>query len=76
MSLLNHKPKLRPIHRELEAEPVEEGQSGEGPAYEEEEYFDDTHRKSPAALYGSRRIGAVVIPQQLQSAVTSIIEGE
>ncbi|KAJ3532591.1 hypothetical protein NMY22_g7683 [Coprinellus aureogranulatus] len=77
MSLLNHKPRAQPVHRELEAVPSEEGQPpGDGFSDDGEGDwgFDDLRRKSPAALYGSRRIGAVVIPQQLQLAVTSIIE--
>ena len=72
MSLMNHKLKAQPVPRELEALPIEEQ---EEELDFEEENVDDTHRKSPAALYGSKGIGAVVVPQQLQSAVTSIIEG-
>ncbi|KAG6874415.1 hypothetical protein C0995_015151 [Termitomyces sp. Mi166 len=43
-----------------------------------EEMFDDEHdygtdRKSPAARYGSRQIGAVVLPNQLQNAINALI---
>ena len=33
-------------------------------------------RKSPAALFGSQRIGSVVIPQELQQAISGLISGE
>lgn len=72
MSLMNHKPMAQPVPRELEALPIEEQEE----EFEfDEEHVDDSHRKSPAALYGSKGIGAVVVPQQLQSTVASIIEG-
>lgn len=73
ISLLNHKPRTQPEPRELEAFPI----AAEERAFEEEvaELDSDTHRKSPAALFGSRRIGAVIVPKQLCSAVTSLIEG-
>ncbi|KAH8099692.1 mitochondrial small ribosomal subunit Rsm22-domain-containing protein [Cristinia sonorae] len=32
-------------------------------------------RKSPAALFGSRRIGAVVLPLELQNSITRLIAG-
>jgi hypothetical protein len=47
-------------------------------AEEPEESFEeegDFERKSPAALFGSQKIGQVVIPQQLQDAITEIING-
>ncbi|KAF6754297.1 hypothetical protein DFP72DRAFT_899894 [Ephemerocybe angulata] len=72
ISLQNHKAQLQPVPRELEAlsiEPQEEQALGE----EFLEYGHDMHRKSPAALFGSQRIGAVVIPTELQAAVTSVI---
>lgn len=33
-------------------------------------------RKSPAALFGSQKIGAVVIPQELQQTISGLISGE
>lgn len=33
-------------------------------------------RKSPAAHFGSRRLGAVVIPQELQQSISALISGE
>ena len=41
---------------------------------EEEEVNSRGSRKSPAAEFGSRRIGAVVLPDQLQESVTRLIE--
>lgn len=32
-------------------------------------------RKSPAALFGSQRVGAIVLPLELQNAITRLIEG-
>jgi hypothetical protein len=36
---------------------------------------DKEHRKSPAALFGSSQIGAVVIPLELQSSINLLIAG-
>ena len=41
---------------------------------EEEELSSRGSRKSPAAEFGSRKIGAVVLPLQLQESVTRLIE--
>ena len=41
---------------------------------EEEDLGSRGSRKSPAAEFGSRKIGAVVLPDQLQESVTSLIE--
>lgn len=72
MSLLKHKVKPHPTPRELEAFSVE---PSEEVALEDSwtEEASEMQRKSPAALFGSQRIGAVVIPTQLQSVVTTII---
>lgn len=74
MSLLKHKVKPHPTPRELEAFSVE---PSEEVALEDSwtEEASEMQRKSPAALFGSQRIGAVVIPTQLQSVVTTIING-
>ena len=41
---------------------------------------DESHipieRKSPAALFGSQRLGAVVVPQELQQTISGLISGE
>jgi hypothetical protein len=41
---------------------------------EEDELTSRASRKSPAAEFGSRKIGAVVLPGQLQESVTRLIE--
>jgi hypothetical protein len=41
---------------------------------EEEDPDSRGSRKSPAAEFGSRKIGAVVVPDQLQESVTRLIE--
>ena len=41
---------------------------------EEEELSSRGSRKSPAAEFGSKKIGAVVLPDQLQESVTRLIE--
>jgi hypothetical protein len=38
---------------------------------ERTEYND---RKSPAALFGSKKIGAVVLPEELQQAIRKVID--
>ena len=73
MALLKQKSAPSHEHMELTATPSE----GE-PLVEELE--DDSgasshERKSPAARFGSHHIGQVVIPQQLQNAITGIING-
>ncbi|KAF9654157.1 Rsm22-domain-containing protein [Thelephora ganbajun] len=58
-----HYPKERPpSHRHMELIEEEEESSSRG------------SRKSPAAEFGSRKIGAVVLPDQLQESVTRLIE--
>lgn len=42
---------------------------------EEEDYEHTLERKSPAAYYGSQQIGAVVLPNQLQNAISVMISG-
>lgn len=41
---------------------------------ENEEHNRDT-RKSPAALFGSQRFGAIVMPLELQNTITKLIAG-
>lgn len=41
---------------------------------EEEDFSSRGSRKSPAAEFGSRNIGAVVLPDQLQESVARLIE--
>jgi hypothetical protein len=68
-----HYPKEEPPgHRHIEL--IE--QEGITPTnwMEEEELSSRGSRKSPAAEFGSRKIGAVVLPLQLQESVTRLIE--
>jgi hypothetical protein len=37
---------------------------------------DRMERKSPAAFFGSQRLGAVVIPQELKQTISALISGE
>jgi hypothetical protein len=62
--------------RELEEFPSDTASNMESSAWEHEETESRDSRKSPAALFGSRKIGAVVIPKELQSSVGRLIEGE
>ncbi|PPQ76992.1 hypothetical protein CVT25_014809 [Psilocybe cyanescens] len=41
-----------------------------------EDYEDPEHRKSPAALYGSKQISMVVLPEELKAAVNLLISDE
>ena len=74
--------------REAEVFPVESSLEGHLRALEipsdddldAQEYLDvhrdSKERKSPAALFGGRRIGAVVLPYELQHAIRNVIVGE
>ncbi|KAI0323089.1 mitochondrial small ribosomal subunit Rsm22-domain-containing protein [Amylostereum chailletii] len=77
MSLLKQKSRHRlvegepQLHRELEVFPAE----AEGLPFEEEEEEEDrTTRKSPAAHFGSRQVGAAILPHELQKSIISLIE--
>ncbi|EAU92266.1 3-methyl-2-oxobutanoate hydroxymethyltransferase [Coprinopsis cinerea okayama7 len=75
MAFANHNPALQPKHRELTAEPVAEAEEALEEVYESFESPEDTlDRKSPAALFGSQKIGQVVVPQQLQDAIVALID--
>lgn len=71
LSLLNHKVRYQP--RELETIPIEEESGQKISAFYEDFEEEKRERKSPAALFGSQGIGAVVLPLQLQSAIDLII---
>ncbi|KAI0081133.1 Rsm22-domain-containing protein [Panus rudis PR-1116 ss-1] len=70
-------PSDAPAPRELEVFPNEEAPEVNYLTPKEldslEEPEDKTHRKSPAALFGSQRIGAVVLPLELQNTINRII---
>lgn len=77
MSLLNHKTKhhtsdaSKASLRELEL------LSSEAEELEELELEPDERvgRKSPAARFGSQQVGAVILPEELQESINSIIQG-
>lgn len=42
----------------------------------QEDSEDREHRKSPAAVFGSKQIGTVVLPQELQKVINLLISGQ
>ena len=67
-----------PPPRELEVYPnSSEGSymTAEQLDFQEEERNDKGKQKSPAALFGSQRIGAVVLPFELQQTISRLISG-
>lgn len=77
MSLLNHKSKHHTTDtsqlslRQLELLPSE-AEEMEELALEPDERVG---RKSPAARFGSQQVGAVILPEELQETINSIIQG-
>ena len=68
-----HHPKEEPpSHRHMEL--IEQEGITSTNWIEEEELGSRGSRKSPAAEFGSRKIGAVVLPDQLQESVARLIE--
>jgi hypothetical protein len=45
-------------------------------SHQDSEPTPGAERKSPAALFGSQRLGAVVIPRELQKSISALISGE
>lgn len=72
MSLLNNK--KAPSHRELEIFPGEPSVL-ELSQVESAEDDDGLSKRSPAAEFGSHRIGAVVLPSQLTKSINQLIQG-
>ncbi len=77
ISLERHNPNGAPplSRRELEALPVE-GREDSFSLSDDAPHDEYNLRKSPAAHFGSQRIGAVILPLELQASITSIIAGE
>ena len=85
ISLARHKarssmnePTIRP-RQELEVF-ADESAAVDGAELREEDTEDvesdhQDSRKSPAALFGSQRVGAIVLPLELQNAIIKLIEG-
>ncbi|KAG1754790.1 mitochondrial small ribosomal subunit Rsm22-domain-containing protein [Suillus paluster] len=76
ISLTSHKHIMtkRPP-RELETVAIEDLEEAE----DAEDFVEDhsersEHRKSPAARFGSKKIGAVVMPTELQKSITALID--
>lgn len=68
------------LPRELEIFPYDSDAETDYLTYAELEAQDDMSdykegRKSPAARFGSQRIGSVILPTELQSAITRMISG-
>ncbi|KAK0199070.1 mitochondrial small ribosomal subunit Rsm22-domain-containing protein [Armillaria mellea] len=71
ITLLNHKVQDQTIYKELEV--VQEADPSLD--YEEDELpSEKASRKSPAATFGGKRIGAVILPLELQNAISALIE--
>lgn len=60
-----------PIHHEISMEDWTPLDFSENKIHSEQ----SVERKSPAALFGSRRIGMVILPLELQSAISLLIAG-
>lgn len=72
---VNHPVEPTPPLRQLEEFPGENIADMESTAWMEEDLESRDTRKSPAAVFGSRHIGAVVIPKELEGSVKRLIEG-
>jgi hypothetical protein len=73
-SVVDQKLNVHAHRHELTAYPTD-SETGE-PTHLDDEAHTSMDRKSPAALFGSQRIGAVVIPQELQQTISGLISGE
>lgn len=77
ISLTSHKHVVakRPP-RELEPVAIEYPEEAEDAEVFVEDHSErGEHRKSPAARFGSKKIGAVVMPTELQKSITTLIDG-
>ncbi|KAI4528744.1 Rsm22-domain-containing protein [Schizophyllum commune Loenen D] len=76
ISLINNKAKEKyaaPKKRELEVFPQDAAVVDVEP-FEEEKFEDERmHRKSPAALFGSEKIGSLVLPNELQREINLVV---
>ena len=62
---------ILPVHRELSMDDWAPLDFSENKIHSEQ----SEERKSPAALFGSQRIGMVILPLELQSAINILIAG-
>ncbi|KAF9075038.1 mitochondrial small ribosomal subunit Rsm22-domain-containing protein [Rhodocollybia butyracea] len=74
ISLTRHKTSF-PSHRELDIIPPEMDLNSEITVQDPEDSFqeDSLERKSPAAVFGSKGIGAVVLPLEMQNSINLLI---
>ncbi|KAK2461490.1 hypothetical protein APHAL10511_005953 [Amanita phalloides] len=72
MSLLNHKNSS--THRELQVYPGELAERTDSNIVEPVEEDVGLGRKSPAAEFGSQKIGAVILPSQLTKSICQLIQ--
>jgi hypothetical protein len=70
---LNRHHSLPDIH-ELTAYPTDSDATE--PAHQDDEENARAPRKSPAAHFGSQRLGAVVVPEELKQTISALISGE
>lgn len=77
ISLTNSKPHSPPTRRELDILPLEGTEAVEKFEEPEQDLAQDYGgRKSPAAHFGSQRIGSVVLPLELQNSINLLISGK
>ncbi|KAG2138665.1 mitochondrial small ribosomal subunit Rsm22-domain-containing protein [Suillus bovinus] len=76
ISLTSHKHIMAKIPpRELEPVAIEHPEGAEdAEGFVEDHSERNEYRKSPAARFGSQKIGAVVIPTELQKSITALID--
>ncbi|KAL0577279.1 37S ribosomal protein S22 [Marasmius crinis-equi] len=76
ISLAQHKTSDYLEPRELDILPLDQGRSEPVMGYSEEEVdwsSESLERKSPAAVFGSTRVGAMVLPIELQNSINILI---
>lgn len=75
ISLANYKMQSQPSRRELEV--MDTSKNPVGGILEDSELDGELPaRKSPAALFGSQGIGAVILPAELQESIDTLISGQ
>lgn len=76
IALHNHSRTHRKTPQELEVIPLQSGEAEIIPDSYDREFHENLPRKSPAALFGSQQLGAVVLPLELQDTIQRLISGE
>ena len=79
ISLAQHKVSEPPEPRELDVLPTTKPHSESvldlNLVDEDVDWSESSERKSPAALFGSQRIGAILLPVELQNSINIVING-